>query len=91
VVAGQPRHLDLGALGVAARWADLAVATWSADWNYGQGWGTEVLSAYGVGDDPVRTRYYRLLWDLVMIGRPIVKQHLWTGPGRRLDWATFSS
>lgn len=28
-------HVDLGALGVADRWADLAVATWSTAWNVG--------------------------------------------------------
>jgi aminoglycoside phosphotransferase len=28
----------LTALGVADRWADLAVATWSASWNYGPAW-----------------------------------------------------
>jgi aminoglycoside phosphotransferase len=50
--------------GTADRWADLAVATWSAGWNYGPGWGDQLLAAYGVRDDPVRTRYYRLLWDL---------------------------
>lgn len=26
-------HVDLGAMGVADRWADLAVATWSTNWN----------------------------------------------------------
>lgn len=57
-------HVDLGALGVADRWADLAVATWSADWNYGPGWDRLLLDAYGVSPDPDRTRYYRLLWDL---------------------------
>lgn len=31
-------HVDLGSLGVADRWADLAVATWSTVWNYGPGW-----------------------------------------------------
>jgi len=31
-------HVDLGALGIADRWADLAVATWSTQWNYGTGW-----------------------------------------------------
>jgi kanamycin kinase len=57
-------HVDLGALGVADRWADLAVATWSCDWNYGPGWQPTLLRAYGVAPDPVRTAYYRLLWDL---------------------------
>jgi kanamycin kinase len=57
-------HVDLGALGVADRWADLAVATWSCDWNYGPGWQPTLLRAYGVEPDPVRTAYYRLLWDL---------------------------
>jgi kanamycin kinase len=57
-------HVDLGLLGVADRWADLAVATWSAEWNYGPGWDRLLLDAYGTGPDPERTRYYRLLWDL---------------------------
>lgn len=57
-------HVDLGDLGVADRWADLAVATWSTTWNYGPGWETPLLEAYGVAPDPGRTRYYRLLWDL---------------------------
>ncbi len=57
-------HVDLGALGVADRWADLAIATWSTEWNYGPGWDSLLLDAYGVMPDPDRTRYYRLLWDL---------------------------
>ena len=57
-------HVDLGELGVADRWADLAVATWSAGWNYGPGWERPLLDAYGIRPDPDRTRYYRLLWDL---------------------------
>lgn len=57
-------HVDLGDLGVADRWADLAVATWSTDWNYGPGWEEPLLAAYGVTPDPERTAYYRLLWDL---------------------------
>ena len=56
-------HVDLGALGVADRWADIAVATWSTGWNYGPGWEDELLDAYGIQPDPDRTRYYRLLWD----------------------------
>jgi aminoglycoside phosphotransferase len=57
-------HVDLGELGVADRWADLAIATWSTNWNYGPGWETVLLEAYGVDPDPVRTAYYRLLWEL---------------------------
>jgi kanamycin kinase len=57
-------HVDLGLLGTADRWADLAVATWSTEWNYGPGWERRLLDAYGVRPDTDRTRYYRLLWDL---------------------------
>jgi kanamycin kinase len=57
-------HVDLGALGIADRWADLAIATWSTEWNYGAGWESALLAAYGVTPDEERTRYYRLLWDL---------------------------
>ena len=57
-------HVDLGQLGLADRWADLAVATWSATWNYGPAWEDELLAAYGAERDPERTAYYRLLWDL---------------------------
>jgi aminoglycoside phosphotransferase len=57
-------HVDLGALGAADRWADLAVATWSTQWNYGPGWELPLLQAYGIDPDPDRTTYYRLLWEL---------------------------
>jgi len=57
-------HVDLGGLGVADRWADLAVATWSIEWNWGPGWERPLLDAYGVEPDPDRTNYYRLLWTL---------------------------
>ena len=57
-------HVDLGRLGVADRWADLAVATWSTTWNYGPGWEKPLLEAYGIDPDPDRIAYYRLLWDL---------------------------
>ena len=57
-------HVDLGAMGIADRWADLAIATWSTEWNYGPGLEDRLLAAYGVPADPEHTRYYRLLWDL---------------------------
>lgn len=56
--------VDLGSLGTADRWADLAIATWSTLWNYGPGWEDPLLEAYGVARDPARIAYYRLLWDL---------------------------
>ncbi len=55
--------VDLGHLGVADRWADLAIATWATEWNYGPGWEDHLLRAYGIEPDPVRTAYYRALWD----------------------------
>jgi kanamycin kinase len=58
-------HVDLGLLGVADRWADLALATWSLGWNYGPGWEEVLLAAYGIDPDPERIRYYRLLSDLM--------------------------
>lgn len=57
-------HVDLGDLGVADRWADLAIATMSLDWNYGPGdFEAELLQAYGVRPDPERIAYYRRAWD----------------------------
>ena len=31
-------HVDLDVLGVADRWADLAVSAWSTEWHYGPGY-----------------------------------------------------
>nr|BFF16323.1 hypothetical protein GCM10025699_76260 [Microbacterium flavescens] len=56
-------HVDLDALGVADRWADLAVATMSLEWNYGPGYERTYLDAYGIAADPVRLAYYRALWN----------------------------
>jgi len=57
-------HVDLGRLGVADRWADLAVMAWSTVWNYGPGWERHVYDGYGVEADVEKIRYYRLLWTL---------------------------
>jgi len=56
--------VDLGELGVADRWWDLAVGTWSVTWNFGPGWEDLFLSTYGVEPDPRRRAFYRLLFDL---------------------------
>ena len=57
--------VDLGELGVADRWRDLAVATWSVTWNLGPGFEDLFLSEYGAEADPLRCDYYRLMYDLV--------------------------
>lgn len=57
--------VDLGEVGVADRWWDLAVATWSLEWNLGPGYEARFLAAYGVPMDQERLAYYRLLYDLV--------------------------
>lgn len=57
--------VDLGELGVADRWWDLAVATWSTTWNVGPGWEDAFLAAYEIEPDHERIAYYRLLYDLV--------------------------
>jgi kanamycin kinase len=56
-------HVDLGALGVADRWADIAVAAMSTQWNYGPGWEDALLEAYGVTPNRERLAYYRDLWN----------------------------
>ncbi|MDP7726027.1 phosphotransferase [Mycobacterium sp. TY814] len=57
-------HVDFGELGVADRWADLAVATLSLRWNYpGRNWEAEFFAAYGIEPDPLRIDYYRRLWE----------------------------
>ncbi|MBS1906421.1 MAG: aminoglycoside 3'-phosphotransferase [Actinobacteria bacterium] len=56
-------HVDLAALGVADRWADIAVASMSTGWNYGTGYEDLLIEAYGVDPDRERLAYYRELWD----------------------------
>jgi kanamycin kinase len=57
-------HVDFDCLGVADRWADLAVATLSLGWNYpGRAWDAEFFAAYGVEPDQPRIDYYRRLWQ----------------------------
>lgn len=56
-------HVDLDAMGIADRWADIAVASMALGWNYGPGWEPLFHRAYGVPDDPERTAWYRALWN----------------------------
>ncbi|MEV0829660.1 aminoglycoside 3'-phosphotransferase [Nonomuraea rubra] len=57
-------HVDLGSLGLADRWADLAVAAWSTEYNYGPGHDGHLYEGYGIEPDEERIAYYRLLWDV---------------------------
>ena len=56
-------HVDVGDLGVADRWSDIAVTTRSVTRRYGPGLEPLVLAAYGITPDPERTTNYRALWD----------------------------
>jgi kanamycin kinase len=62
---GVSGFVDVGELGVADRWWDLAIATWSVTWNLGPGWEALFLRAYGVDRDGDRVAFYRLLYDVV--------------------------
>ncbi len=56
-------HVDLGRLGVADRWADLAVMTMSLAWNFERYDERVFWEAYGARPDPERIAFYRRLWD----------------------------
>jgi kanamycin kinase len=55
-------HVDLADLGVADRWADLAVGSWSTEWNFGPGWEELYFQSYDIEPDRGRIRFYRELW-----------------------------
>jgi kanamycin kinase len=57
-------NVDFGDLAIGDRWADLAVASLSLDWNFGEGHQAELFDAYGIQPDHDRIHYYRELWDL---------------------------
>jgi len=54
--------VDLGDLGVADRWFDLAIASWSLSWNFGPGFEEVFFDRYGIARDERKIRFYRLLW-----------------------------
>ena len=57
-------NVDFGDLAVGDRWADLAVASMSLDWNFGEGHQDELYAAYRIEADAERIAYYRALWHL---------------------------
>lgn len=56
-------YVDLGRLGVADRWADLAAAVLSLGWNFGPDLGGALLDGYGIEPDPAKLGYYTALWQ----------------------------
>jgi len=58
-------YVDLGELGAADRWWDVAVGAWSVGWNFGDHLEPLFYESYGITPDPARIRFYRLLYDLV--------------------------
>jgi kanamycin kinase len=58
-------YVDLGELGAADRWWDVAVGAWSIGWNFGTELEPLFYESYGVIPDPARIRFFRLLYDLV--------------------------
>ncbi len=58
-------YVDLGELGAADRWSDVAVGAWSIGWNFGVEHEALYYESYGIDPDPARIRFYRLLYDLV--------------------------
>jgi aminoglycoside phosphotransferase len=57
-------YLDLGELGAADRWCDIAVGAWSVTWNLGPGYEELFYESYGVERDPEREEFYRLLYSV---------------------------
>ena len=53
-----------GDLAVGDRWADLAIASMSLDWNFGEGHQAALFRAYDIEPDARRIDYYRRLWHL---------------------------
>ncbi|WP_375387462.1 phosphotransferase [uncultured Amnibacterium sp.] len=54
--------VDVGDLVLGDRWADLAVASMSLEWNFGPGWEPLFFDAYGIEPDDDRIAYFRRLW-----------------------------
>jgi len=58
-------YVDLGELGAADRWWDVAAGGWSTCWNFGDRFEPLFYDGYGITPDPARIRFFRLLYDLV--------------------------
>jgi kanamycin kinase len=56
-------HVDVGDLGLADRWADLAVAILSMEMDFTGDHEAALLDAYGVAPDRFRIAHYRKRWE----------------------------
>lgn len=56
-------HVDLARLGVADRWADLAVMSMSLEWNFREYDESVFWESYGIAPDLQRIDFYRRLWN----------------------------
>ena len=56
-------YVDIAEMGLADRWSDVAVASWSTTWNVGPGFDDLFVEAYGLRPDRDRLAYFRLLYD----------------------------
>lgn len=59
--------VDVADLGPGDPWADLAIASWSLEWNFGPGLDAYFFSAYGITPDDARIRHYRAMWNAPQI------------------------
>ena len=56
--------LDVGELGIADRWWDIAIGAWSTTWNVDPSYEPLFYEGYGIEQDADRIAYYRLLYEL---------------------------
>ena len=56
-------YVDLGDLGVADRWRDIAISLWSVTHNLGEGWEELFLESYGIRWDEGRVAFYQELYE----------------------------
>ncbi len=57
-------YLDLGELGIADRWWDLAIGAWSVTWNVDPKHEPLFYEGYGIEPDEARIWYFRTLYEL---------------------------
>lgn len=63
-------HVDLARLGRADRWADLAAAVLSLEWNFSNPALNRFWETYGLAPDERRLKYYKALWRAIEAKEP---------------------